>query len=101
MRRRGWLHLLWVMPVPLAIACGLLLVADISVCGVSGCTGGGFGVSRDTSTTVLALLGAVLVTAVPAMLVPWHPRTTVRVTGSCVAALVLVGGAFAVLRAIA
>ena len=55
-------------------------VAGLSMCGISACSGGAFGVSdggRGSVLPILAVSGAVL--ALPVALTYWHPRTGVRV----------------------
>jgi hypothetical protein len=41
------LHLLWAVPLAALVSIPLLLIAKLDQCGISGCSGGGFGV--DTS----------------------------------------------------
>lgn len=40
--RKAW-HLLWTIPLALLVAVPLFFLGSISLCGVSGCGGGGFG----------------------------------------------------------
>lgn len=74
-------HFLWASP--LAFFCGLyvFVLAAISVCGVSGCSGGGYGVSRGdpVETALLVTVGAVVMT-LPIGAIPWHTKFAVRVT---------------------
>ena len=44
-RPRRLLHLLWTVPLAVALSLLPMLYGGINICGVSGCTGGGFGVS--------------------------------------------------------
>lgn len=49
----------------LVLAAGPALVAGFSICGVSGCTGGGFGRATDPDLTRLLLLATGAVAALP------------------------------------
>jgi hypothetical protein len=49
----------------LVLAVGPALVADFSLCGVSGCTGGGFGRSTDPELTRVVLLVTGVVAGLP------------------------------------
>lgn len=103
-RRRGSdaRHLLWAVPLAVVVSGGATLLAAVAWCGVSGCSGGGFG--PDTSTRWvgwLLLLGAGAVLAAPVAVVAWTARRGVRVAAGAVvgagwvvwAALRLGGGA--------
>ncbi|WP_062304990.1 hypothetical protein [Demequina subtropica] len=85
------------MPLPLLCAGQAVYAAALSLCGLTGCyvEGTGWGRNSGTLWTVVMLVVAVALVAVPAALVPWHPRGRVRLGWSVVAALVLVGGAWA------
>jgi len=39
------LHLFWAVPLAAVLSLGLLFIAGIEECGISGCGGGGFGVA--------------------------------------------------------
>ncbi|EYR63206.1 hypothetical protein N866_02305 [Actinotalea ferrariae CF5-4] len=78
-RGTGALHLLWALPVAVLVTLGITLVAGVAACGVSGCSGGGFGRSTDLQPLAVVLVlvaGAVL--AAPPALVPWTPHRAVR-----------------------
>jgi hypothetical protein len=49
----------------LVLAAGPALAAGFSICGVSGCSGGGFGRATDPGTTRLLLLATGVVAALP------------------------------------
>lgn len=49
----------------LVLAAGPALVAGFAICGVSGCTGGGFGRATDPGLTRLLLLATGVVAALP------------------------------------
>jgi hypothetical protein len=65
-------HLFWLIPLAMLLSLPLWFFAAIGWCGVSGCTGGGFGIARGHGTssyTALAISGALI--ALPLALVPW------------------------------
>ncbi len=77
--RSRWTPLLWALPLAFVVALPLWWAAALDMCGISGCTGGGFGVTdvlRGSVVPTLAVSGAVL--ALPVLLVPWHPHRGVR-----------------------
>lgn len=81
------LHLLWSVPVAAAAAALPWFLASLSLCGISGCSGGGFGVSTSGRWEVvpyLAVSGALLGLA---FLVPWHARRRVRLVTAAVVAV--------------
>ena len=77
--RHRLLHLLWIAVVAVLIDLQSILGAKISRCGVSGCSGGGFGLSADPGAVVAFIVGAGLVTAALVIFVPWHRSRRVRV----------------------
>ena len=77
--RPAALHLLWTMPMALGAAAVLTVVAGIAACGVSGCSGAGFGPTEGRRLLVaglVAVAGAVLAT--PLVAVVWVRRRSVR-----------------------
>jgi hypothetical protein len=66
------LHLFWAVPVALAAGYPVWVVAAFSWCGISGCSGGGFGVYTDFVGLAIAcaILAGVLLAATIAA-VPW------------------------------
>lgn len=78
--------LLVVLGVVLAAA--PTLAAGFTLCGVSGCTGGGFGVSTDPGTTRVLLLVAGVVAALPLAIYALVRRS--GRLGACAAALAVV-----------
>ena len=88
--QRAWLHLLWALPIPVVVSSVLLISALWDFCGINGCTGGGFGISRDVGGTIGNLLPIPFLVGLPIFLVPWSPNRWTR----AVVALV-VGVAFA------
>lgn len=86
--RPGPLHLLWALPVALAAAIVITVVAGIAACGVSGCSGGGFGPVGDRrllAAVLLLVAGAVLAT--PLVVVGWARRRTVRLEAAAAVAV--------------
>lgn len=73
------LNLLWIVPVAIFVDLDCLLVAKIAECGISGCSGAGFGVRRDPGTVVAAIIGSGLVTGALLAFVPWYRRRPVRI----------------------
>lgn len=74
-----WSPLWWALPLAFVLALPLWWAAGFFMCGISGCSGGGFGVTdigRGSVLPILAVSGAVL--ALPVVLTHWHPRRTVR-----------------------
>ncbi len=71
LRRHSALHLLWTLPLATALSAGPLYWGTLAVCGVSGCSGGGFGPSYGPdhhwiiAFVVVGLLYATAVIAVP------------------------------------
>jgi hypothetical protein len=65
------LHLLWTVPLALVLSYPLWVLAAFTWCGISGCSGGGFGVDTGSAgiaikCTILAgVLMAVAIAAVP------------------------------------
>ncbi|MFW2513466.1 hypothetical protein ACNI3K_06780 [Demequina sp. SO4-13] len=100
-RPRPWLHLLWLMPAPLALAGAALLLGSINLCGLGHCDRPGYGWAFNVRTagTLGYLAFAVVVTAVPAALVPWNARHAKRWIWSFAAALALIAMPFLVLHA--
>ncbi|WP_028045681.1 hypothetical protein [Cellulomonas sp. URHE0023] len=71
-RSRAWLHLLWSVPVAVGLSVVPLFMASFILCGISGCSGGGFGVSDGGREAVpLLLLIAATLVAAPFVAVPW------------------------------
>jgi hypothetical protein len=71
-RKRPGLHLLWTVPVGIALGLPFWAWAGLSWCGISGCSGGGFGVHTDSVGDAIActiVAGLLLATAIAA--VPW------------------------------
>ena len=87
-RSRAWLHLLWSVPLAVIVSVVPLVAAWFSLCGVSGCTGGGYGVTDVARPLVpFALLTGAVVMAVPFLAFPWA-RLRVRWMCAAVAAVV-------------
>lgn len=86
--RLGALHLLWTLPVALVAAVAVTVVAGFAACGVSGCSGGGFGPGGERpllAAVLLLVAGAVLAT--PLLVVGWVRRRSVRLGVAVVVAV--------------
>jgi len=71
----------WALPVAFLVAILPLFVASIAMCGISGCDGGGFGVTDSGRGAVIPLLAVGgLVLALPLVLIHWHSDLAVRLT---------------------
>lgn len=90
--RHPGIHFLWA--APLAIVGGLyfFFMAAINVCGISGCGGGGYGVSRGdpAETAMFVIIGAV-VWMLPVGLIPWTKSRAARVATMLVLSLAMGG----------
>jgi len=73
------LNLVWIALVAFVIDLEAILVAKIARCGVSGCSGAGFGVSPSPGVVVAAIIASGLLTAALLVFVPWHRNRWVRI----------------------
>jgi len=89
--RHPEIHFLWA--APLAIGGGLFFfLAAINVCGISGCGGGGHGVSHgNPAVTVMLLIIGSVVWMLPVGLIPWTKSRAARVTTMLVLSLAIGG----------
>jgi hypothetical protein len=77
--KRAGLPLLWALPLALIVGISTWIPTDIALCGISGCGGGGFGVSWDPVGGLIGLaIGGALV-ALPIVLVRWTTNRALRV----------------------
>jgi len=84
------IHFLWAAPLSIAASLGFFFVAAINVCGVSGCGGGGYGVSRgDPAETATFVVIGSLVWMLPVGLIPWTASRVVRATTMLVLSLII------------
>lgn len=90
-RGPGPVHLVWALPLAGIAALALTAVAGFAACGVSGCSGGGFGPVTDLQplAAVLVLVAGALLAA-PLVLIRWAGRRGVQ---AAVAAVVGLGWA--------
>jgi hypothetical protein len=93
---RRALHLLWTVPLAALVSLPLVFLASISLCGISGCTGGGFGVDTDYESQTWVFVGVIgllffLAIRLPAWLYPvtWRVIVAVVVAVSISGALTL------------
>lgn len=86
------IHFLWASPLAIAGGLYFFFLAAINVCGVSGCGGGGFGVSRGdpAETALFVAFGAVVMTS-PIGLIPWTKNRAARAAVMLVIAAALGG----------
>ena len=96
-----WLHLLWTLPIPVVVSSVLLLSALWDFCGINGCAGGGFGISRDVGGTIGNLLPIPFLIGLPILLVPWAPNRWVRAVVALVIGVTFVGLGFGLLVSMA
>jgi hypothetical protein len=76
----------------LAPAAVLMFMASLTICGISGCSGGGFGRATDPNTTRVLLIGAGLVAAAPlATYAGWRRRLGTALFAAAVAIVVTIG----------
>jgi hypothetical protein len=98
---RTWLHLLWALPIPLLVSLVLLVAALWEFCGINGCTGGGFGISRDIGGTIGILAPIPVLIGLPIFLVPWSPKRGVRAVVALLTGVAFAGLGFAILVSMA
>lgn len=80
MRRKPALHLLWAVPLAVLLCLPLAAIAGINWCGISGCSGGGWGLSLDSvGIAVGACVGAAVVMAIALASVPWMKPHGLRI----------------------
>ncbi|TFC96750.1 MULTISPECIES: hypothetical protein [Cryobacterium] len=95
------LHLFWALPIPVVFSSVLLISALWDFCGISGCTGGGFGISRDIDGTIGNLLPIPFLIGLPIFLVPWSPNRWVRAVVALVIGVAFAGLGFGLLMSMA
>jgi hypothetical protein len=78
------------------VPAGLLtFVASYTICGISGCSGGGFGRSTDPGTTIALLVSAGLVEAAPlAIYAVWRRNPRAGLLAGLVAIIVTVAASW-------
>ena len=100
-KERTWLHLLWALPIPVVVSSVLLISALWDFCGINGCTGAGFGISRDVGGTIGNLAPIPVLIGLPIYLVPWSPKRGVRAVVALLSGAAFAGLGFALLTAMA
>ena len=86
-----WVHLA-LLAVGLAPAAVLAFIASFTICGISGCSGGGFGRATDPNSTLMLLACTGLVAAAPlALYALWRRRRSTALFAAAVAIAVSVG----------
>jgi hypothetical protein len=86
--RRAGLALLWALPLALIVGVSTLIPTDIALCGISGCSGGGFGVSWDPVGGIIGLAVGGAIVALPIALIRWTTNRALRAATAAVSALV-------------
>jgi hypothetical protein len=78
--RQRWLGgaLLWALPLAVIVGMGIWIPTDIALCGVSGCLGGGFGVSWNPLGGVIGLAASGATAALPLVLIRWTTNRAFR-----------------------
>lgn len=88
--RHPGIHFLWAAPLAIVASLGFFFIAAINVCGVSGCGGGGYGVSRgDPADTAMFVIIGSLIWMLPVGLIPWTKSRAVRATTMLVLSLLI------------
>ena len=73
-------HLWWTVPSAIVLGLPLWALAGFSWCGISGCSGGGFGVTSSlVGTAVICTIIAGVFMSVAIAAVPWFRPVVVRV----------------------
>ena len=98
---RTWLHLLWALPIPVIVSAVLLISALWDFCGINGCTGGGFGISRDVGAAIGNLAPIPFLIGLPTFLVPWSPTRWARAVVALVTGIAFAGLGFGLLVSMA
>jgi hypothetical protein len=77
--RYAW-HLVWSIPLALAVAAFAMYFSTMEWCGVSGCSGAGFGRISDPNlvAAILWLIAGCVIAAIPIMAVPWSAKRELR-----------------------
>jgi hypothetical protein len=86
--RRAGLALLWALPLALIVGISTWIPTDIALCGISGCGGGGFGVSWDPVGGIIGLAVGGAIVALPIVVVRWTTNRVLRTAIATVSALV-------------
>lgn len=88
-RAASLLHLIWAVPIGLAVSWVASFWMTLNWCGVSGCSGGGFGRISEPSLLNTLLGSALILVAWVALLwlAPWHTSHAVRVVVGLVVGL--------------
>lgn len=94
--RQAW-HLLWTLPLGIALAALPFLFGNIAMCGVSGCGGGGFGPAYGPDYEwIIPFCVSGLAIGLGVFLPPWGPWRFRALIGGLVAAgiaaLLIIGG---------
>lgn len=100
-KQHPWLHLLWALPIPVIVSSVLLVSALWEFCAINGCTGAGYGISRDVGGTIGNLAPIPVLIGLPIFLVPWSPRSGIRAAVALLVGVAFAGLGFALLVSMA
>ena len=78
MRTSHPLHLAWAVPLVLVIDAVMLFLASFGWCGISGCSGGGFGIYRNAPFAFGSLIVSGIATGSILYLAPWTKRKVLK-----------------------
>ncbi|WP_269938149.1 hypothetical protein [Arthrobacter sp. HY1533] len=70
-------------------------------CGINGCTGAGYGISRDVGGTIGKLAPIPFLIGLPVFVVPWWPNRRVRAVAALLAGVAFAALGFAILLCLA
>lgn len=98
--RKRWhpaLHLIWALPIALIVSWFLGFWATLTWCGISGCSGAGFGLISDPNipAAVAMLIGSGAVVALPVGIVHWTPKKRTRWLVAVALFILITGGGYA------
>ena len=95
LRPRAALHLFWTVPLATLLSIPVFAIGGLTLCGISGCSGGGFGptsAARETAWVCSFVVGGLYFFALG--FVPWIRPALVRILLSALVAAAI-GGAVA------
>ncbi len=81
------IHLLWIVPIALIVDATFFLAAAVSKCGISGCSGAGFGIASNPAASMVFIGIAAGVTATLLIVVPWIRFRFARISVAAIAAV--------------
>lgn len=85
--RRHGVALVWALPLAVVVGVASWIPTSIVLCGISGCSGGGFGVSWDPIGGIIGLAIGGAIVALPLGIVRWTTNRSLRLVVSAAAGL--------------